>query len=1189
MNRTFTKCIWLLLLVCFAQLATAQQQTTLDAALRYVEQQREKWGLTPADIEDMIVSDQYQSRHNGVQHYYFIQRHMSIKVYNAIMGIHLKSNGDLGYATNRFVTDLAGKVNATEPQLTAHEAIAIAARHVGLPLTRPLQMLNKISDREMIFEGADVSHSDIKVELYYQPNRETGAVRLAWNLAIEATDSPDYWSLRVDALTGEILQLDNWTIYCSFSGDSRHEHDDQCRDEGSAFEKSFQPVQQALEEEKAILSGNTYNVFPIPVESPIHGPRELVVDPHDLEASPFGWHDTNGTPGPEFTFTRGNNVHAYIDANADNAPDGPSADGGANLVFDFPFDDTTQEPPAYKDAAMTQLFYMNNIMHDFTYAYGFNEQAGNFQQNNYGNGGQGNDYVFAEAQDGSGTNNANFSTPADGANGRMQMFLWDQAGGRLVNILEPEEIAGGYESTIANFGPPITSVPLIGELALATDGTSNGTLGCNTIVNTADVAGKIAIVDRGTCFFEQKVVNVQAAGAIACIICNNQPGLAVMGGRPDIPDPTIPTAMLTQIDCQLIKQLLGASPVTASLVLPEDAGPDSLDGDFDNGIIAHEYGHGISNRLTGGPSQAGCLNNNEQMGEGWSDFFALVTTVEPDDVGEMGRGIGNYVLRGGVNGIGIRRYPYSTNPLLNSQVYDDIITTGTSPHNLGEIWASVLWDLYWAMVDVYGYDPDLYYGTGGNNKAIQLVMDGMKYQSCNPGMIDGRDAILVADEINYNGENQCLIWDVFARRGLGYSALQGSSEDRTDNIQAFDRLPECAKELKVAKSVTPLVEAGDEVTITLTATNHKDEAVTNVTIVDELPAGMTFIPGSVTNNITATPGAGAVTFNIGTLAAGASTTFLYRVNTSPDFYSIRQLYDDMENGEDLWNYQPLDDGIAIWELIDAPGEAYSGDHVWFVASTPADNDQVLENLEPITITGDKPVLRFFHRYDTEPAIDGGLVMVSTDNGFSWSPVDQYMIRGDYRGKITYSTFATLDLGAFWGTVPDYFGTYVDLSDYIGQEVLIRFRWGTDEEASGETTGTGWYVDDFELMDMFNYNGEACITSAEGDLACTIAPEGGTIVESKLSTSTEEVLLSNNVKVYPNPTRDLLNVAFTTQQTGPVTVEVLNADGRVMLKQTQRLDGGRQVLPLNVAALAGGFYFVKISTDNETVVEKVVIR
>jgi len=75
-------------------------------------------------------------------------------------------------------------------------------------------------------------------------------------------------------------------------------------------------------------------------------------------------------------------------------------------------------------AAVTQLFYINNWYHDELYRLGFTEQAFNFQQDNFGRGGNGLDRVSAEAQDCSGTNNANFSTPADGTRGRMQMYLW---------------------------------------------------------------------------------------------------------------------------------------------------------------------------------------------------------------------------------------------------------------------------------------------------------------------------------------------------------------------------------------------------------------------------------------------------------------------------------------------------------------------------------------------------------------------------------------------------------------------------------------------------------------------------------------------------------------------------------------------------------------------------------------------
>ena len=130
-------------------------------------------------------------------------------------------------------------------------------------------------------------------------------------------------------------------------------------------------------------------------------------------------HERGG--GAEFTTTQGNNVQAYTDTDNNNAPDaGSSPSGGAGLNFDFAIA-LNSAPSAYRPAAVTNLFYVNNLIHDVQYQYGFDEAGGNFQVNNYGRGGAGNDSVQAEAQDGGGTNNANFSTPPDGSRPRMQM------------------------------------------------------------------------------------------------------------------------------------------------------------------------------------------------------------------------------------------------------------------------------------------------------------------------------------------------------------------------------------------------------------------------------------------------------------------------------------------------------------------------------------------------------------------------------------------------------------------------------------------------------------------------------------------------------------------------------------------------------------------------------------------------
>src|SRR5690606_7188110 len=101
-----------------------------------------------------------------------------------------------------------------------------------------------------------------------------------------------------------------------------------------------------------------------------------------------------------------------------------------------------------------------NVIHDVAYQFGFDEAGGNFQENNYGNGGLGSDYVHAEAQDGSGVNNANFATPPDGQNPRMQMYIWTAPNpdrdGDLDNGIITHEYGHGISNRLVG-GPANTS------------------------------------------------------------------------------------------------------------------------------------------------------------------------------------------------------------------------------------------------------------------------------------------------------------------------------------------------------------------------------------------------------------------------------------------------------------------------------------------------------------------------------------------------------------------------------------------------------------------------------------------------------------------------------------------------------------------------------------------------------------
>lgn len=214
------------------------------------------------------------------------------------------------------------------------------------------------------------------------------------------------------------------------------------------------------------------------------------------------------------------------------------------------------------------------------------------------------------------------------------------------------------------------------------------------------------------------------------------------------------------------------------------------DGSFSNMIIAHEYAHGLSTRLTGGPDDPNCLRNAEQMGEGWSDFLGLVLTVKETDNRTTLRGVGTYVLGEDEAGQGIRPTAYTTDMSVNGATYEDL-PGATIPHGVGYIWATMLWDLYWDLVDAHGFNSDFTAGweSGGNNLALQLVIDGMKSQDCSPGFQEGRDAILAADRNLTGGANQCLIWEAFARRGLGFSASEAFTGSTIDGFAAYD-LPE---------------------------------------------------------------------------------------------------------------------------------------------------------------------------------------------------------------------------------------------------------------------------------------------------------------------------------------------------------------------------------------------------------------
>jgi extracellular elastinolytic metalloproteinase len=755
-------------------------QSELQSIQHYLQEHANKWNLKSSDFSNLELVSSASSKAANTKHWKVRQTKNGISIIDGF-GIVTVTNNQVVHVTTNFVS-VAEPVN--QSTIPASEAVNAALKHLNIP-NAPIKQLRNTGNA-YLFSKEGFSKEDIPVKLVLGENK--GQLVYLWDLSIYPVNSEHWWSMRLNAETGEVIFQNDWISHCSV------EH---CPDENHTITGTMMtpPPPPGLDQ---------YMVYALPNISPAHGNRVLVVNPSDATYSPFGWHDTDGLAGDEYTITYGNNVYAGEDIDNDDIL-GYSPDGTASLNFNFAYDSVVGVQ-GNLDAVITNLFYMNNMMHDIWAYYGFDEESGNFQETNYSGSGLGQDQVYAQAQDGSGTNNANFGTPPDGMNPSMQMYLWTESNvPDLLTINAPAAIDGAYSCSTAGFGPPIPTTPITEDLVLVIDDGTDTTDACGTITNGAALAGKIALVRRGSCTFSEKVIACQAFGAAAVIIMNNTgTSTQAMGGGTGAE--AIPSIMVSKPNGDsFVNQINLGNTVNGTIVNPGDL--TATDSDFDNMIIAHEYGHGISTRLVGGADMADCLFNAEQMGEGWSDWFGLMLTQVASDQGTDGRGVGTYVTNEPNNGVGIRPSPYSTDFAINDYTYGNTNSASlTQPHGIGFVWATMLWDLNWALIDQYGFDSNIKSGTGGNNIAMHLVIEGLKLTACAPGFVDGRDGILAADLILYGGANKCLIWEVFARRGLGFSASQGSSDDRSDQIEAFDVDPICNSGLGLSENKTTQIQ-----------------------------------------------------------------------------------------------------------------------------------------------------------------------------------------------------------------------------------------------------------------------------------------------------------------------------------------------------------------------------------------------
>lgn len=707
------------------------------------------------------------------------QTYNGLPVFSAV-GTALIKDNKITYYTDNFIKDYAVS-DAAKATLEKKQALGKIAEDLQKP---------EISDMPIMtfFEKGSNKFNVAKQRLVYAPDA-AGNLKLAYEFLVSEPQSPNHWNYVVDANTGEIINKINLNLSCNFHEDA-YAHDTENMMVVMPQNKEFY---QSNNNSLLLAPDNaTYNIFKLPVEAPTFGSRTLVTNPWILSSSPEGWH-SNGTT--HYTITRGNNVYAYDDKDDNEATYGTSPDGGASRNFDFAYDPNAKAINNLP-AATTNLFYISNMMHDVFYKFGFTESARNFQSNNFGNGGLDDDEVFAQSQDGGGFNNANFASYPDNYNPIMQMYLW-LGSNRLLFYNAPSDstsrlVYGG----IAQFGPPLDDVGITGDVKFVSN------VNACTALPAGELTGKIGLIERGggaSCSFTLKVKNAQNAGATAVIVYNDAANGSTLGNMGGVDNTvTIPSILINNSEGEYIKAKL-ASNIPVNVDLRLDA---RYDGSFDNGIVSHEYGHGISNRLTG--TGYNCLNSGndkEQMGEGWSDFFALMLTNKPGDNASVARAIGSYASGQPTSGGGIRPAKYSPDFAINGYTY--VSTNGMEyfngqayvpdVHSIGFVWATMLWDLNWQYVAKYGYSSDVTANTtSGSARVLQLVTDALKLQNCNPTFIDGRNAILAADMATTGGADKCMIWNTFAKRGLGVNASAGSLTNINDQTQDFTVPAECA-------------------------------------------------------------------------------------------------------------------------------------------------------------------------------------------------------------------------------------------------------------------------------------------------------------------------------------------------------------------------------------------------------------
>jgi large repetitive protein len=878
------------------------------------------------------------------------------------------------------------------------------------------------------------------------------------------------------------------------------------------------------------------------------------------------------------TETVGNNARAYADISG-NDGDNPPPDGvdftapksgTSAFLYDWSDADGANTSEPQNKAAITQLFFAINWFHDWYYDHGFDEAAGNAQDDNYGRGPEGGDLdaIVAETNDFSGVDNANMWTPADGSPPRMQMYVFD---GPVDNVALTTNPAHTFPAgSVVSMAQGARNFDVTAEVVRADPAAA-----CSPLTNAAQVAGKIVLIARGgdnggaACGFDQKQINAVAAGAVGILVWNKTSGAFGPGfgtGAVSLPgEAPVGNLFINNAEGQALDTLVGAGTVTAQM----SRAAKDLDGALDMGIVAHEWGHYIQHRLIAKGAQD-FSQQGSGMGEGWSDVHALLLMVREEDKNAPGNdnwqgayGVGNYAsltFNQDERWFGIRRVTYSADPASNHVTFRfirDSVTqaqvgfpwlggVGENPaevHNVGEIWASMLFDCYVTLLRNHPF-------TEAQSLMKDYLVASYKVTPAGPTFVEARDALLQVVAAN-SLEDYDRFGQAFADRGLGIGAVapaRGSTtmSGLTESFVWGNNLS--VQSVAIVDGGTNcdgdgVLDPGETGAVAVTVRNIGKATLTGTTAAATSgTTGVTFPGGASANFPDIAPGALATVRIPIALDATATSATSVSVDVTVtgtgldgSVTSTRNVTSDALANLDGTATETQDDFeqvLSAWSIFVAPHTQqpppgtvwgrflsfFTGASVVFQSATNVQADESIVT-PPLVVaaTGDF-TLAWKNAYGSIQGTDFGsgvVVEISTDDGETWADmttITGVTISNGYSGTIDaddplrpaneHNPLSGRD--AFTGVSPgliatgDFDSVSVNFHTALaGQTVLVRFRYGSVFDDFN--TFFVYEVDDFQVTGITNT--PFLEDAADGHVCVPIADAGPDQVVNEQATGT----------------------------------------------------------------------------------------